>query len=136
MTSGVLDTVERSLDVVTAYLVQHDMSRLADDATFVDASNGMSWTGREAIGGMLAWLYQGVFDAHVEDQRLIVGADGRQVVLEATFVGVHRGEFAGVPATGREVRVPLVVLYDMADGRITGARLHFGLGAFLAQATA
>jgi predicted ester cyclase len=53
-----------------------------------------------------------------------------------TFVGTHQGEFAGLPATGRDVRVPLVVIYDLADGRIAGARVHFSVASFTAQATA
>lgn len=123
-------------EALRRYLVEHDASYLADDATFVDATTGLSWTGREAVEGMLAWFYHGVFEAHVEDVRLIVAGDETVAAAEMTFVGVHQGEFAGIPATGREVRVPLVVIYDLADGRITGARFHFGVAAFMAQATA
>ena len=122
--------------VLHGYLVDHDASHLADDATFTDVTSGMHWTGREAIGAMLDWLYRGVFDARVEDMRLIVGADGAGAAAEMTFVGRHIGEFAGVPGTGRDVRVPMVVVYDLAGGRITAARVHFSVASFLAQVAA
>jgi predicted ester cyclase len=54
-------------------------------------------------------------------------------VLEADFVGRPIGEFAGVPATGKDVRVPLAVVYDVRDGVIVQGRVYFETPAFLAQ---
>lgn len=133
MTIVATDARERNAEALRAYLEDHDLGRLAADATFTDVTTGLSWTGPEAIDSMLAWYYHGVFEARVEETRVFVAADGASGVLEATFVGIHRGEFAGVPATGREVRVPLVVLYGLADGRIVSGRFHFSVAAFLAQ---
>lgn len=127
------DRVSANLAALDAYLNGHDAGALAADAVFTDATTGMTWTGPEAIGGMLAWFYHGVFEAHVEDAKLIAGADGASAALECTFVGVHQGEFAGVPATGRTIRAPLAVFYDMADGKVTAGRIHFSVASFLAQ---
>ena len=44
--------------------------------------------------------------------------------LEAVFVGTHTGEFAGIPATGKQVLVPYAVFYELAEGRITALRIH------------
>jgi steroid delta-isomerase-like uncharacterized protein len=118
------------------YLIDHDASFLADDATFTDVTSGMQWTGREAIAAMLEWLYSGVFEAHVEDVRVIADADASAAAAELLFVGRHIGEFAGVPATGRDVRVPMVVIYELSGGRITAARVHFNVAAFQAQVQA
>ena len=118
------------------YLIDHEASFLADDATFTDVTSGMQWTGREAIAAMLDWLYRGVFDAHVEDVRVISDADNGLAAAEMTFAGRHVGEFAGVPGTNREVRVPMVVIYELANGRITAARVHFSVASFLAQVSA
>lgn len=126
-----LDPIARNTAAVTAYVDSHDPAHLREDATFVDVASGLRWEGRGAVSGMLGWLYRVAFDAHVEDRRFVVGLDG--AALEATFVGRHLAEFAGVPGTGREVRVPLVVIYDLLDGQIAGARVHFGVASFLAQ---
>lgn len=124
---------DAALAALHGYLVEHDASYLAEDATFSDVTSGMQWTGREAIGAMLQWMYRGVFEARAEDLRLIVDADGTAAAAELTFVGRHIGEFAGVPGTGRDVRVPMVVIYELAGGQITGARVHFSVASFLAQ---
>ena len=123
-------------EVLRHYVEAHDPGCLADDAVFTDVTTGMTWTGPEAIGAMLNWMYNGVFEAHVEDARVVIDADGERAIAEMTFAGIHRGEFAGVPPTGRMVRVPLVVAYDLAGGRITAARVHFNVASFQAQANA
>lgn len=45
-------------------------------------------------------------------------AQGDEVVVRATFRGVHKGEFAGVPATGNEVEIPLIIIYRIEDHMI------------------
>lgn len=123
-------------EIVEAYVRGHDDRWLIADAVFTDVTTGLTWSGRQSIAAMLDWMYHVVFDAHLEDSRVLVSTDGAEAVLEATFVGVHRGEFAGVPPTGRTVRVPLVVLYGMAEGRIATGRVHFSVASFRAQACA
>lgn len=127
-----VDTSRSNATVLAAYVEAHDTTLLHPQATFVDQTSGMRWVGPSAIGGMLEWFYAVAFEAHLEDRRLIV--DGDSGVLEATFVGVHRGEFAGVPGTGRAMRIPMVVIYDLSGGLIVGARIYFSVASFLAQA--
>jgi quercetin dioxygenase-like cupin family protein/predicted ester cyclase len=98
-------TVERTRAVLEAYAAEHDPQHLAEDAVFIDLATGQRYEGREAIGEMLHHIYHVAFDARAEDARMMVGEGS--AALEAMFVGTHTGEFAGIPATGREVRVPL-----------------------------
>ena len=55
------------------------------------------------------------------------------------FVGTHTGDFAGIPASGKQVAVPYSVFYDLADGKITALRIYgFATGlvaALTAEAT-
>ena len=45
-------------------------------------------------------------------------AEGDMVALRAVFSGVHRDEFLGLPATGREVNLPVMLMYRIANGKI------------------
>lgn len=108
-----------------------DLSMMADSVIFTNMATGEEHVGPDAVREMLEFVYHGAFEGRAETRNLIV--DGDRAVLEATFVGTHKGDFAGVPATGREVRVPLAVIYDMKDGSITRGRIYFEVPAFLAQ---
>ena len=66
----------------------------------------------------------------------MVLAEDDHAVVEGDFVGIHTAEFAGIAATGRSVRVPIAVSYDLKDGAITSARIYFELPVLMAQLTA
>jgi predicted ester cyclase len=77
------------------------------------------------------FFYQLAFDATAETTNSVF-ADGK-AVIEADFVGKHIGEFAGIPATGKDVRVPLCVVYDLERDQIKRGRVYFEMPALLAQ---
>ena len=57
------------------------------------------------------------------------------MAVEADFAGTHSGEFAGVPPTGRPVRVPYSVVYDLRDERISALRSYFPMSLLMDQLT-
>jgi predicted ester cyclase len=56
----------------------------------------------------------GGFRAEILDQV----AEGDKVVTYKVFRGVHSGEFAGIPPTGREVEIAVIDIVRLVDGRI------------------
>jgi steroid delta-isomerase-like uncharacterized protein len=54
------------------------------------------------------------FRAQVHDQI----AEGDRVVTRKSFTGRHVGEFMGVPPTGRDIRIDVIDIVRIADGRI------------------
>jgi hypothetical protein len=77
----------------------------------------MWWSafGNTLDGGELHW---------VEDD-LAIG--------DATFVGCHVGPFAGLPPTGRPMRLPFVVFVRFRDGLLAGERIVYDLNGLLRQ---
>ena len=116
------------------YLRRHDPSYLTEDAVFTDMNSKQQAIGREQVKGMLDWVYSVAFDASFESTSTTISDD--RAALEGTLVGRHIGEFAGVPATGRDVRIPMAVIYRFEDGKIAGANIYVAVGAFMAQVTA
>ncbi len=45
-------------------------------------------------------------------------AEDDKVVVRFTLRATHRGEFMGIPATGKQVAVPGLIIYRMANGKI------------------
>ena len=53
-------------------------------------------------------------DLHVTIEDML--ADGDKVVTRQTFAGTHRGEWLGVPATGRAVSWAVIDIVRLEDG--------------------
>lgn len=85
----------------------------------------------QSCGKRVSYIYHVPSDADAETRNLIVEND--HAVLEGDFVGTHIGEFAGIPATNKTVRVPLCVVCDPEEGKIKRGRIYYELPALLKQ---
>ena len=63
-------------------------------------------------------------------------AEGDVVAIRGTLQGVHKGAFAGVPPTGRQVKQEAMVFYRVSDGRIAKFWLQMDSKALMDQLTA
>ncbi len=126
-------SVESTRQVVTRYINSNhsDTSMMAEDVVFKHMASGEEYHGVKEVQNMLNYTYHIVFNAHAEKKNMIFS--DKQAVLEADFIGKHVGEFAGIPATNKDVRVPLCVIYDLEDDKIKKARIYFELPAMIEQ---
>jgi len=126
-------SVESTRQVLMRYFeaAHGDVSMMAPDVVFRIMGTGQEHRGPDGVAQMLDYFYHVAFDAKAETKKLIV-AEGN-AVWEGDFVGKHIGEFMGIPATNKDVRVPLCVVYDVAGERITEGRVYFEAPALLAQ---
>jgi hypothetical protein len=127
-------SIDDTRNVLEAYWQDHDPRFVAENAVFTMQATGEEIRGREAIAKHLAGFYHGALEARAVRANAIFG-DGHGV-LEARVVGRHTGVFAGVPATGRDVDVPLCVTYELSGGLIDRARIYLMANVLLRQITA
>jgi steroid delta-isomerase-like uncharacterized protein len=124
-------SVDETKEIMMGYFSGHNSEALAKDAVFTMMSDGTDDKGREAIAQKLQYFYSVAFDAQFEAIHTVFG-DGH-AFTEGYMVGKHIGEFAGIPATGKDVRVPMCVSYDVENGQIQRARVYFLMASLLAQ---
>ena len=60
-------------------------------------------------------------------------ADGDKVLTRFEWTGTHRGEFVGIPATGRSVTVWGMVIDRLEDGRIKETRIIMDMLGLMMQ---
>ena len=60
-------------------------------------------------------------------------ADGERVLTRFVWTGTHRGEYLGVPPTGRGVSVWGMVIDRLVDGRIKETRILMDTLGLMAQ---
>jgi steroid delta-isomerase-like uncharacterized protein len=84
--------------------------------------------GREGLKEIIAMMRAAFPDIYWTAQETI--AAGEKVVTRFTWTGTHRGNFLGIPATGRRVSVPGVVIDRLRAGKMADSRIlmdTFGL---------
>ncbi len=87
------------------------------------ARPGARLEGREAIAGQVAAYCTAVPDCSLDVRGL--QDDGATAVLEWTFAGTHTGDIPGLAATGREVSLPGVSIYQIRDGLLAEERVYW-----------
>ena len=126
-------SIESTRKVMTQYAESDhsDLSMMAEDVIFTIMATGQEHKGPEGVLGMLNYFYHIAFDASAETKNFLV-TDGK-AVLEADFIGKHIAEFAGIPATGKAVNVPLCVVYDLENDQIKRGRVYFEIPVLMRQ---
>jgi predicted ester cyclase len=127
-----VETTRATMDGYIQALVKRNpyAQFFAPDVTFEVMGNAPV-KGRNEVAEFIRWFHELAFDARPE-VKAIFSVDGH-ACLEADFVGRHTGEFFGVPASGHEVRVPYVVVYDLRGNLITALRLYMPMNLLMEQ---
>jgi predicted ester cyclase len=126
-------SIETTRETVLRYVnSEHsDVSVMAEDVVFTIMATGAEHRGREGVLAMLKYFYHVAFDATASTRVMLFGETNAMV--EGDFVGKHIGEFAGIAPTGRAVRVPLCVVYDLDGNQIQRGRVYFEMPVLIQQ---
>lgn len=116
-------STESTREVMMQYWEFHDLSKLDENAVFTVMGTGYEARGHEAIRQLLHSFYHGAFEAQADLKDMLIAE--AQACFEADLVGRQLTEFAGIAPTGKEVRVPFCIIYELADDKITRARIYF-----------
>ena len=78
--------------------------------------------GREGPKVLFTMLRSGFPDIKATIEHLI--AEGDQVVLHMTWTGTQKGEFMGIPPTGKSISINVIDILVIAEGRFVE---HWGV---------
>jgi ketosteroid isomerase-like protein len=128
------DTTTRAVldEYLQALLHGSDFGRFfAPDVVWTTMETGEEIRGRDAVRDLILALHTQAFHAKPELVNLLTG--DTTAMVEAVFVGTHADDFAGLSATGLQVRLPYCVAYDVVGGSITALRAYFPMTALRSQ---
>lgn len=127
-----VEDVKRTMEAYAQDLLGGPYKRhFSDDVVVTLVGTGQGAEGPEDAGAWIDHLHTVAFDARPELKSMIV--DDGQAAAEFDFVGVHVGEFGGIAATGREVRVPYSVVYDLRGEKISAVRIYLSMDLLMGQ---
>ncbi|MBI1892777.1 MAG: ester cyclase [Candidatus Rokubacteria bacterium] len=99
---------------------------LAEDCVFEIVPLGLVAQGKAEVAEVYRSRFRDFPDLHTEVTRVVLGEEA--IVLEGFMCATPRGRFWGLPARGRPIRVPAVLVVPFRDGRMLGERAYFDSG--------
>jgi len=107
------------------------MQLYSDQAERTDPNQLDPARGAQQIANYVAQVHTGFPDFKLEIKQRI--SEGDQIVTEWTCTGTHRGEFQGIPPTGRRVEITGMTLGRIKGSQIVEERVYFDRLAMLQQ---
>jgi hypothetical protein len=99
-----------------AELISKTIDELVQPDALIRTPLPLRTTGAEALKEVFSRLHHVYSDLHVTIEDLI--EDGDKVVSRNTVTGTQRGDYMGVPPTGKSVRYDEIFIFRFAGGRI------------------
>ncbi len=62
-------------------------------------------------------FFEGAFPGYQLNAKAMV-AEGDKVVVDARMTGTHQGPLMEMPPTGKAVEIPIIIIYQLANGKI------------------
>jgi len=110
---------KRFLDAVNtgdAELISKTIDEAVEPDVLIRTPLPVGATGAQALKQVWAVLLRAFPDLHVTVEDLI--AEGDRVVGRNTVTGTHRGEYMGLPPTGKSITYNEIFIFRFAGGRI------------------
>lgn len=108
---------------------------VADDCVLIDEGSGRTLRGPDGFTQLARSLFDAMPDGTFHLDHLT--SEGDRVVIEYTGSGTQTNDLVlnvgTVPATGREVTVHGVDIYEVRGGKVKEARAYFDSGSIMSQ---
>jgi steroid delta-isomerase-like uncharacterized protein len=94
-------------------------------------ASGEVWDGHSGVNALLDENKKGFPDFRFQPEVMHHSDDA--VIVEGRFSGTHEGSWRGLPATGRKVDFPLIIVFQFEEERMVCERTYFDIGTPLRQ---
>ena len=118
--------------IVRAFLLKRDANLLAGDVVVRDLAQEQTFNGHQAAMTFFdAYFAVGFAQCEVDVQTLVAGEE--DVAVAFIFRGLQHGPFMGIPPTGQQVTIPMVLICQIQSGHISQASFFYNAGTLLRQ---
>jgi steroid delta-isomerase-like uncharacterized protein len=94
-------------------------------------ATGEVYDGPSELGGLMQENVTAYPDFRYDFERVHHAEDA--IIVEGTFRGTHQGTWRGLPATGRKVEFPMLIVFPFEGEAMMGERIYFDLNTALRQ---
>ena len=127
-----LKIVDEHIAQEVAHQLDPLVATFGDDPEWHNKPGGNVMHGHSAIRDFYAALFHGFPDFGIDVWQKHVASDA--VILEADIHGTHRGEWMGIPAAGKTIRLPICAIFTFtSDDRLKAEVVYFDQVTLLTQ---
>lgn len=126
-----LALVRRHLEAENNYRLKDTLETLTPDCVFEDMALGERMEGHAGATEYYERWWYAFPDLTWHPVHRYMTEDG--LISEVLARGTHRGDFFGLEPTGRGIEVPVVIIVEFRDGRMSGERLYYDIATLLRQ---
>ena len=127
----VMETVRANSAAMNSRVMNQYADTFTEDAVTEGDMFPAPVVGPEANAQSMAGFFTAFPDMHFEVEREFASGDQAAVCWRVT--GTHRGDFQGIPPTGRRVDYHASGIFQMRDGKIARAWVYLDTGTILRQ---
>lgn len=77
-------------------------------------------------------MFEAAFPGYQLSQEDLIAEDDK-VVVRSVMTGIHQGELMGIGATGKQVSISAIIIYQIAEGKIVGFWINADILGLLQQ---
>jgi steroid delta-isomerase-like uncharacterized protein len=120
----VREFIQEYFDAWRDGITEKILSYYSDDVVINLLGGPALLEGKAAVAENFVLPFTKAFPGNVHQIQNLVH-QGNQVVIEWMFNAIHKGEFGGIPPTGRTVNLPGCSVYTVEGRKITRGNLYF-----------
>ena len=105
------------------------MEQLTEDFAYISVTRYRM--DKEEYRKFIDVMYASFPDVRIRVNRTV--SQGNTVVVEATITGTHKGDYLGIPATGKSIELPAVYICDLEEDKLKLMKYYANLQSLLQQ---
>jgi steroid delta-isomerase-like uncharacterized protein len=101
------------------------IATLSEDCVYEIVPTGQRWEGHDGARAFYLTFLGAFPDVHFELEDIVIGPQG--VIEIARMTGTHQGEWAGIPPTGQQIDMPVIIHFPWNPEveKFDGERIYF-----------
>jgi ketosteroid isomerase-like protein len=115
----------------TAFDLEGTLATLTDDCVFEDMPSAEVFRGHIGVTNYYREWWNAFGNTPSGSKRYV--PDENCLIVETRFVGVHKGHYRGIEATGRPINLPVAIVVTFKDGLMCGERFYYDRATLFSQ---
>ena len=119
--------LKQLIEAVNSHNIEQMLTLLTDDVVIEDIPLGMVMRGKDAVKQGYTSFIAAAPDYKVEPKSWVT--NDRSFAIEVIISGTQKGDFPGVPATGKRFSIRGCAFGEFENGKIKGRRDYWDLAS-------